>query len=286
MVPNVNARSRTCLQIGVAIAASLAIAPAFADDTVGTSESLYGLYAPDLGATTEWRFTLGAGVVDMPTFPGADSRKTEVVPLASANHGRFFIGANPDAASFLSLGGYLVRDAQWRVGLAVTYDFVEPRAESDDVRLQGLGDVDRTTHAELFAVYTVGWASLRGSVLSDIGGNQRGATATFDALGILPINPKWILTFGPGLTWASDQYMRTYFGVDGQQSAASGLPMYRPGSGLSNVRVSAGSSYRPNAHWSIGANVAAAWLQGDADDSPIREKSNQMTYSLFANYLF
>lgn len=285
MTPGPNVR-RVRLLTGCALA--LFATTAMADETDGIPESLYALYDQDtaVGRSNNWRFTLGAGVVDMPAYPGADSRRTEAIPLIGASYDRWFIGANPDAASLVSLGGYLVRDEQWRVGLAVTYDFVEPREESESARLEGLGDVDRTTHAELFAIYTIGWASLRGSILSDIGGNQRGAVVTFDAMGRFQVAPQWVITAGPGLSWASDQYNRAFFGVTEEQSINSGFPVYRPGSGLYNVGFSTGASFRPSQNWNIAANVAAEWLQGDADDSPIVEKSNQMTYTLMVSYLF
>jgi outer membrane protein len=260
-----------------------------ADDTVGTSDVLYALGPPaDASATPRdtWRFTLGAGVVNMPTFPGSSSHKNEVVPTVGASRGSFFVGANPDAGALLSLGGYLVRNEQWRVGAALTYDVIEPREESDDAHLQGLGDIARTSHAEVFAIYSRDWASLRGSLTSDIGGNSRGAVATLDFTGRFQPAPRWTLTAGPGLSWATDQYSRAYFGVDSQQSLASGLPTHRPGSGLYSLRFSAAGAFRPNVHWTLGGAATAAWLQGDAADSPVAQKRNQMTYTVFANYLF
>lgn len=41
------------------------------------------------------------------------------------------------------------------MGAAVTYDFIEPRSESDAARLNGLGDIKGTTHAELFSLWSM-----------------------------------------------------------------------------------------------------------------------------------
>lgn len=262
---------------------------AWADDTVGTSEALYALQPPGAtegGARDAWRFSVGAGVVNLPRFPGSSRSRTEAVPTIGASRGRVFIGANPDAGALLSLGGYVVRNEAWRVGAAVTYDFIEPREESEDVHLYGLGDIDRTTHAEVFAIYTHGWASVRGSLTSDIGGNSRGAVATLDFTGRYQPDPRWVFTAGPGLSWASDQYNRAYFGVTQQQSVDSSFPVYGPGSGLYNLRFSTAGAYRPTPHWNIGGAATAAWLQGDAADSPVTQKKNQMTYTVFVTYLF
>ncbi|MFT4069969.1 MipA/OmpV family protein [Paraburkholderia sp.] len=272
-------------------ALSMFAVAAMADDTLGLSESLYSVGAPEITQTpaanaSPWRFSIGAGVVNMPKFPGASGTKWEVVPSVSANYDRFFIGANPDAASLLSLGAYLYRDSNWRVGAAITYDFIQPRSESDDSRLHGLGDVKRTAHAELFGVYTYQFISARASVLTDIAGNDRGTVATFDLLGRYQPIPQLTLSAGPGLTWASSKYNETYFGVTSEQSARSGLPTFSAGSGLNQLRFSLNGAYRIAPRWNVGASVSFAWLRGDATDSPITEKTSQITYGLFCNYLF
>lgn len=162
----INVSNPRMIQVLAGAVLSLFAAAAMADDTLGLSESLFSIGAPEITQTpaanaSPWRFAVGAGVVNMPKFPGASGTKWEVVPSVSANYDRFFIGANPDAASLLSLGAYLYRDSNWRVGAALTYDFIEPRRESDDSRLHGLGDVKRTAHAELFGVYTWQFISAR-----------------------------------------------------------------------------------------------------------------------------
>ncbi|NKJ51116.1 hypothetical protein CIC12_31230 [Burkholderia sp. SG-MS1] len=272
-------------------ALSLCAVTAMADDTLSLSESAFALAAPDIqpgpsGTPSPWRFSVGAGVVNMPKFPGASGTKWEVVPAVSVSYDRFFIGANPDAASFLSLGAYLYRDNNWRVGAAITYDFIEPRNESDDSRLHGLGDIKRTAHAELFGVYTYQFVTARASVLTDIAGNDRGTVVTFDVLGKYEPMPGLTLSAGPGLTWASSDYNDTYFGVNAEQSARSGLPGFSASSGLNQLRFSVGGIYRIGRHWNVGANAAFAWLRGDATDSPITEKTSQISYGIFCTYLF
>lgn len=279
-------RMRACSAALLGLAWAAAIAPAAAEDTLAAADSFYALYPPAQDAGQSWRYTVGAGVVSLPTFPGADDQRTEVVPVLGASRGRFFIGANPDAAALFSLGAYLVQDDDWRVGVAATYDVVEPRQADDDDHLRGLGDLDRTTHAELFAVHGAGWLSLRGSIVSDIGGNSRGTYASLEAMGRFPLDARWVLVAGPGLSWGNDQYMRAYYGISGSQSAASGLPAYRAGAGLYNARFSLGANFRPAAGWNIGANVALAWLQGDADDSPVTQRRQQVTATLLASRTF
>ncbi|MBB3182236.1 MipA/OmpV family protein [Variovorax sp. Sphag1AA] len=272
-----------------ALMVSCLVSSAWADSEPAILNSIYanepwrqtGLVGDDA-----WYFNIGAGVVNMPKYPGASGTKTEIVPLVGANYGRYFIGANPDAGAALALGAYLLRDSNWRVGAAIAYDTFKPRSESDSQRLYGLGDIDRTTHAELFAIYAMSWAELRASVQSDIGGRDQGTFATLDFMARYQATPSLTLTAGPGLTWGNSQHNQTFFGVDYLQSAKSQFPQYAAGSGVNAYRISMGASYRLAPQWSLALNVAASRLQGDAGDSPIVEKKTQMTYGVLVGYQF
>ncbi|WP_053064240.1 MipA/OmpV family protein [Caballeronia mineralivorans] len=242
--------------------------------------------APDPSQNDKWHFTVGAGVFSEPKYPGASDRKFQPVPLLGASYGRYFIGASPDAETPLGLGAYLYRDSHWRVGAVVSYDFIKPRKESDDSHLRGLGDIDRTAHASVFVNYTLAWLTARSSVSTDIGGKHQGTTATVDLEAKYSPIERLTLTAGPGLTWASSQYEQTFYGVTAAQSALSGLRQYSPKSGISSVRFSVGASYRLTDHWNVGTRVTASNLRGDAGNSPVVEKKDQIFYGAFASYRF
>ena len=74
--------------------------------------------------------------------------------------------------------------------------------------------------------------------------------------------------------------------MNAEQSARSGLPGFSAGSGLNQLRFSIGGLYRIAPRWNVGASVAFAWLRGDASDSPISEKTSQISYGIFCAYLF
>jgi outer membrane protein len=234
-----------------------------------------------------WRFSIGAGAFTAPKYPGASSYRFTPAPLIGVGYGRFFFGAVPDANVPFGLGAYLYRDERFRLGVALSYDLVKPRKESDeDAPVRGLGDIDRTAHATLFASYNLDWLSAIAAVSQDVGGKHQGTTASFDLLGAYHPISQLTLTAGPGVTWGSGEYNQTFFGVSAVDSARSGLPQYSPGSGLAAVRLSAGANYKLDRHWNISARVVATRLPGSVGRSPVVEKKNQMTYGAFANYLF
>jgi outer membrane scaffolding protein for murein synthesis (MipA/OmpV family) len=73
---------------------------------------------------------------------------------------------------------------------------------------------------------------------------------------------KLTLSAGPGITWADDDYMQTFFGVTPGQAAASALPAYEARGGAHMVRA------------------------GDAEGSPITRDRDQHLTALFASYRF
>ena len=233
-----------------------------------------------------WRFALGGGVVSTPKFPGSKDLKTEVVPLISATYGRFFVGAVPGSGTPAGVGVNLYQDSHWRLGAALSADIFSPRKESDDSHLRGLGDINRTARAGVFASYTYDWLSIRANVASDILNKKQGTTAGLEVEASYHPTDQLTLTAGPGITCADRQYMKTFFGVDAEQSARSGLPAFDAKSGVSNVRFSVGANYQFDPHWSVGARFSAAKLRGAAADSPITEKATQNTTGLFVVYRF
>jgi len=233
-----------------------------------------------------WHFTVGAGVLSLPEYPGASDRKFEPIPLLGASNGRYFIGTVPEANTPLGMGAYLYKDSHWQLAALLSYDFIQPRDQSDDARLQGLGDISRTAHAGLFGSYTLDWFTARGSVMTDILGKHEGTVATLGLEGKYQPVDALTLSAGPALTWGSSQYNRTFYGVDPGQSQRSGLPEYAPGAGVASLNVSVKADYRLSRQWDVGATVIAARLRGDVSGSPIVEKKTQLTYGLFSSYRF
>lgn len=258
--------AQACFAVGLAFPASLA----WADDAEEKRDP--------------WQISLGAGVASLPEYPGSGSNETRVLPLVNVRYKRFFLGGAPGSGSPAGLGAYLYEDRSWNIGAVISGDVQDPRQESDGARLRGLGDIDGTVRAGLFASYRLGWLTLRGSALSDVAGKDQGTTASFDAEATFRPLPHLTLSAGPGITWGNERYMQTFFGVDADQAARSGFAQYTVGSGASLARLSFGAQYELTPQWSLGSRITAARLLGDAADSPIVEDKNQNTYALFVIY--
>ena len=233
-----------------------------------------------------WRFSAGLGVFSRPKYPGSGDSEVVAVPLVSANYGRYFIGGTPGAGFPFGVGFNLIQNDNWRFGVALGGELTKPRKASDAPILRGWGDISETALASVFAAYTQDWLTIRGFLVSDIGGNDQGTRIAVDVEGKYPVNDRLTLSAGPGITWANGKYSQTFYGISARQSLIAGVPPYAADSGLNTVRFSVGAQYQLSAQWSVGASVTAAWLQGDAENSPITEDKSQNTYGIFASYRF
>jgi outer membrane protein len=269
-----NSRSRR-LRAGVTLLLAIPATGALADESTEREEK-------------RWQVVLGAGVRSEPEYPGSGKDEVKAMPVLNIRYGRFFLGGVPGGGGAgAGLGAYLYDNDSWSFGAVVATELGEVREESDDARLQGLGDIDGTVRAGVFASYEpTSWLTLRGNALSDVGGKDQGLIASFEMEASYQPYPRLRLTAGPGITWGDDEYAQTLYGIDAQQSLRSGFGQYDPGSSATVARFSVGAQYAFTPKWILGSRITASRLLGDAADSPIVEDENQNTYALFMMYRF
>ena len=97
------------------------------------------------------------------------------------------------------------------------------------------------------------------------------------------------LTYKASVSYVDDEYMDEYFGVDGSDAAASGLPFYEADGGIKDYGLGIAANYKFNKTWGIVANVNYYRLTGDAEDSPIVDDEgdkNQFKSAVAVTYSF
>jgi outer membrane protein len=231
-----------------------------------------------------WNLSVGVGALHEPRYPGSGEMRTTAVPLFSAARGRFFMGTAQGTGVPFGIGAHVLQGDAWRVGVALGGDPRKPRQESDSPRLRGLGDIDGTALASVFAGYGGRWFEVRGAALTDIGGQDHGTRVSLGLAGRFSPSANLVLSAGPGLTWADRKYTQTFFGIDAEQSARSGLAAYSPGGGAHSARFTLGADYRLSPNWALGSRVTTSRLRGDARTSPITEREHQTSFTAFATY--
>ena len=237
-----------------------------------------------LGGKSDYNIMVGIGPRTKAAFPGADHNK--VLPLPVVNVWRDserFPVSTPDESFGLALIG-----KRGRTSFGPTFGFATQRKGKDAI--EGLSDVNFGVELGGFAETFIAPAlRVRGEVRQGIGAHK-GLTADASIDGVIrSANDKLTLTVGPRVRWANAKYNRSYFGVDTEDAAATGLDYYKPGSGLYAYGAMAGSYYQFNDTWGVFGFAGYDRLTGDAAKSPIVTEvgsRNQFSAGIAATYKF
>ncbi len=230
-------------------------------------------------STSDWKLSVGPGLYLFPKFPGSSQLQVLPFPIQDISWKDRVFSQGPDLLGVNALLG-----DNYHLGASVSFDFQSRRA-SDDARLRGLPDVHYGPKLRLFADYT--WWAFTGSaaVYQDIAGTGQGLTAMADLFVSAPLG-ELLLSAGPGITWANATYTNTFFGVNAQESAASGLPRYAAGSGLRDVHFNVNATYKFSPHWSANVSAVIGRLERAAAGSPITERRLDLNGVASALYRF
>ncbi|MBX4955245.1 MipA/OmpV family protein [Rhizobium lentis] len=234
-------------------------------------------FGPVRQALHDWHVVIGAGAVLTPKYEGSDEFEVSPFPFVSAE---FFdrITIDPTGIEIKAIE----KDA-FRFDVNVGYD--SGRDEDDADMLRGMGDIDFGVTVGGKATYTFGPANVFVSVDKTIGGSE-GLLATAGASISQPLSEHLILGAEASATFADDNYMEAYFGVNSTQSSRSGHAQYKAGAGIKSVDLSASATYLINENWVVKGEQGVSFLVGDAADSPIVKEKVQAKTLLMLGYRF
>jgi outer membrane protein len=219
---------------------------------------------------------VGLGTGYFPAYEGADKYRVLPLPAIDVKWGPFFVG--------LGGIGFDVVDTKWlTVGTSLTF---VPGYRRGDVP-EGIGRLSTGAGGRVFASLKAGgWVATIGATQT-VAGATGGATADVSLSRPIVVTPRLTLIPTIGTTWADAKYNNRYFGVDAQQSLASGLPQFAPGAGIKDATAFLTTSYRLTEHLILGVSAGATTVLGDVKDSPIVfHKNAQPTGFLSIAYRF
>ena len=214
-----------------------------------------------------------------PAYPGASDYKLHVNPAGFLRWGRFTISGAGGFTTRRSdevergLGIELVQRTQVQVKLGLRFD--NGRSESASPRLAGLGDIRKTVRARLSARWDIDehWQANAG-VSTDVLNRVGGYVVDLSLARQWRLSHASQLTVSAGLSGAGDRYMQAWHGVTPEQSAASGLPVYRAAEGLRDMNLSAVWRKELSPRWAGYLGLAGSRLLGPALDSPLTLKTS------------
>lgn len=229
----------------------------------------------------KWQTELGLGLGLQPEYDG--SSHYELVPAPSFDVRYYDI-------AFLSagegLGVNLLRGRSYRAGVAITYDL--GRKLNNDLRVTEQQKVSPTAEFKVFGEWVIFPVVLRLDIRQALNGGYQGYVGDFGVY--MPVagsrEHKYFVFAGPGVAFASGGYMRHYFGVDAQQSAESGLPVYSAHGGIKQVGFGVNATWFFHGAWFVNGVAAANRLVGDAAQSPFTQEKTQAAFDFTIGYLF
>jgi MipA family protein len=267
MIITNNSLKTFALAAGIALAAPGTFAQGF--DTVRLS----GAPGKDSGS-------VGAAVIAAYEYQGSDQRRTRVLPVLN------YQWANGWFAGISNGIGYnFSKSAQLQYGVRLTADGGREAKRANALR--GMGDINAAAEGGAFFNYSpVQGLFLNSSARYGAGSDHKGLVVDLGTDYSTAIAAKWIGSAGAGITLANANYMQSYFGVTGAQSAASGYAVQSAGAGARDVRAKVALTYLIDGRTSVTGAIAVSSLLGDAKDSQLTRKRTSGSAVVAVAYAF
>ena len=228
-------------------------------------------------------YSIGLGAATAPEYEGSDDNQFYVLPYLSlrfANHMSVDLIAN-------TLKANLIPSPTFRLGPIAQY--IGERDNVDNNKVDKLDKVDASFMLGGFAELEVDHFMASIEAMKDVADGNDGSIVRLRVGYKIPFNKTWILSITAYTTWADDDYMSAYFGIDQKNSLKSGLKEYDADSGFKDVGITVPLLYNASAHWSFMGVVGYKRLIGDAADTPIVDdegNENQYVGGAFVIYRF
>lgn len=225
-------------------------------------------------ARPEWEGALGLVAANGPSYMGASDRSNSFVPAFYLRWGRVTL---TNAGGFVTrrteevdrgLGLDLSASEHLRLKLALRFD--NGRSDSDSPALRGLGNVRSTVRARLSAQYPLASELKLGAAWSlDLLGRGGGSFGDLSLQFDHPLGSDLSMSLSTAVTLANRRYLQSWFGVDAEQSAATGYALYEPHAGVRDVAASLTLRGRLGERWMTMGSLGGSVLLGSAADSPL-----------------
>ena len=236
---------------------------------------------------------IGLGIGGVPDYQGSDDYEAGIAPF-----GRYYFSGE----RYINLLGpqlslNLMDDEVWQFGPMLMYRFGRDD-DVDDSVVKQMREIDDTIEAGAFlaASYKLNPVDPReriivsADILADIGDEHEGWISTFGIKYWVPLSQMIVMHVGGGFSYASDDYVDTYYGVNGSDIAlfpSLGGTAYDADGGINDVRATIGALVHLSPSWHLGVGARYQRLLGDAEDSPVvneRGDANQWVFGVGLGY--
>jgi len=216
---------------------------------------------------------VGLGVGFAPDYEGSDDHEAIPAPFGSYQwtSGRSVeLGGTQGSEHAARLSANIISSdwsSVWRAGPLVQYRL--ERDSVDNKQVDKMENVDAATELGAFAGFKVGAWSGQLAFAGDVSDEHDGILVYLNGSYELPVNDSFSIDIGAHATYADSNYMESYFGVDNKNSGSSGLPNYKPDSGIKDAGLTLTGFYHFNETWGMVGSVSWTRMLNDAEDSPL-----------------
>jgi len=224
---------------------------------------------------------LGPGIA--PDYEGSSDYQAVPIPFVSV---RFSNDMSIQWIANLARAD-LIPGRTWMAGPIMQY--IQKRDDVDNNKVDKLDTVDAALMFGGFFGVRFDQFSLSLEGMQDLAEGNEGALVRLRGGYHIPINKEWSASINAYTTWADEDYMEAYFGINQHNADKSGLKTFDADAGLKDVGIALPVTYSPWEHWSILGAVAYKRLLGDAADSPVVDDegdANQVIGGMVLIYRF
>ena len=230
-------------------------------------------------------FSVGGIAISRPNYEGADGRDLDLLPLVDISIGKsFFLNLEGFSNSERGLGAYFLKNRVLELG--GSFGYYESRDEEDDDKLKNLGNVGDGIDGRIFAKIHLSNYSVFAQIRNDLSNSHDGALYILGADYLHKPSSHTSWRFESSLTFADDNYMRSYFGIEEAQANISGLNRFKAGSGFKDLSLDWIYNVDISRQWGLKGVVGYKFLAGDAADSPVVSSRSQATFGIGLVYKF
>jgi outer membrane protein len=229
---------------------------------------------------------IGPGLRSRPAYDGSSSQHTELVPVIRYLGQPWFVRSTQGVLE----GGLRTELAPGlHVGAQLAYEPGRRVSESDFLQSRGLPGIRRGASVGLHAEWDHSFGpvpvTLLGRLRKDVDSDLGTQADLRLSVGVLHAGRVSAGVFTQAI-WGSAKSTAAYYGITPQQSAASGLPAFQPGSGWLNTSLGVLWSVDLTPKWVAVGSLERRRLAGDAADSPLVQRQSNNYISAGVAYRF
>lgn len=249
------------------------------------------------GETTVAKSTIavGAAAVIQPKYEGSNEHEVIPIPVVipqfvqrEEEDGTVFSEVR-NRVAFRGLDDIRIRvlgGDVFQVGAVTGY--ITDRDQNDGDLLRGLGDVTGGLVLGAYSAFTFGAFTFDAAYIEKLTGDSAGPQYRLGIETTQQLTDRASVGIRVGTTFASAEFMQTYFGVTKNQSLKSkaGLPIYTTDGGVKDVFIAVGGTYDISDRWVFKGAVRYGRLLDEAADSPVVQTPDQVSGTVGLAYRF